>query len=250
MRPEFVFLLNIVLVSRLVYALREERLTTAGLVLLIGVQAVGLLAFEPSPACGVLLGLLLLVAIVSHAAEKKIDRLGTIRLVTLGVQTALVSIATAPAIGVTFNGAAMQWLASLDRFTVLVTAIKIIASHGSNLVLLGALMVINEVNLLLRMQLGSLRLGPDNASADGVAPEATRRPEYAHGKLIGILERILIYVAVMSNQVAAVGLVLAAKGFVRFKEMDDRRFAEYVLIGTLLSALLAVIVALTVKVLL
>jgi hypothetical protein len=42
-------------------------------------------------------------------------------------------------------------------------------------------------------------------------------------------------------------LVLAVKGLARFKEMDDRPFAEYVLVGTLLSLLLAVFVALLVK---
>ena len=34
--------------------------------------------------------------------------------------------------------------------------------------------------------------------------------------------------------------MLAAKGFTRFKELDDRDFAEYVLIGTLLSSSLAI----------
>ncbi|MFP4432374.1 MAG: hypothetical protein ACOCW6_05740 [Spirochaetota bacterium] len=34
---------------------------------------------------------------------------------------------------------------------------------------------------------------------------------------------------------SALGMVLVAKGIVRFQQLDDRDFAEYVLIGTLLS---------------
>jgi hypothetical protein len=247
MSPEFVFLMNVVLVSRLVYVIGEGRLSTAGLLLLMCLQVVGLLAFEPSLAWGILLVLLLVTAIVTHAAEKKSERKGRVRLYALAVQTTLISIACAPAVAITFNGAALHWLASLEKFTVMVAAVRIISSHGSDLTLLGALLVMNEVNLALRIQLKWLKLGPENAASGGTTSKAARSPEYMHGKVIGILERILIYVAVLSNQVAAIGLVLAAKGFVRFKEMDDRRFAEYVLIGTLLSALTAILVAMLVK---
>jgi hypothetical protein len=243
MSPEFTFLLNVILVSRLVFVFREERLTPAGLIILLVIQEVGLFAFQPSPAWGILMALLLLLASVSHALEQRVRANGLTRILTLALQVILASLFTAPSLGVTFNIARLAWLASLDRLTTLVSMVKTIAVHGSDVVLLGALLVVNEVNLLLRIQLGSLRLGPDN----GTAEDAARSPEYLHGKLIGILERSLIYAAVMGNQVAAIGLVLAAKGFVRFKEMDDRRFAEYVLIGTLLSALLAVAVALFVK---
>ena len=39
------------------------------------------------------------------------------------------------------------------------------------------------------------------------------------------------------------GFVLAAKSFARFKELDKREFAEYVLIGTLISMILAIVAA-------
>lgn len=59
---------------------------------------------------------------------------------------------------------------------------------------------------------------------------------------IGMLERLLVYGFVLQGQYAAIGLILAAKSFARFKEMDERDFAEYVLIGTLLSVTSAVAV--------
>ncbi len=60
------------------------------------------------------------------------------------------------------------------------------------------------------------------------------------GEAIGILERILIAVLVRANAEAAIGLVIAAKTVARFRQLDDRDFAEYYLLGTLCSVLVAV----------
>ncbi len=54
----------------------------------------------------------------------------------------------------------------------------------------------------------------------------------------------------LQGRYAAIGLMLAAKSFARFKETDDRDFAEYVLIGTLLSVTSAVAVGEMIKLLL
>jgi hypothetical protein len=67
--------------------------------------------------------------------------------------------------------------------------------------------------------------------------------EFNRGRVIGVLERVLLYWFIMAGQLGAIGFVLAAKAFTRFKALDDRPFAEYVLIGTLLSACLALIAA-------
>jgi hypothetical protein len=55
------------------------------------------------------------------------------------------------------------------------------------------------------------------------------------GAAIGILERLLIVIFVLSGAVAAIGFVVAAKTLARFKQLDDRDFAEYYLLGTLAS---------------
>ena len=60
------------------------------------------------------------------------------------------------------------------------------------------------------------------------------------GKWIGILERILLLTLVLHDAWGAIGFVLAAKSVARFKELDDRRFGEYYLVGTLTSVLVAV----------
>lgn len=72
--------------------------------------------------------------------------------------------------------------------------------------------------------------------------DTTRR-----GRTIGILERLLIVTLVVMDQWAGIAFVIAAKSLARFKEFDDRNFAEYYLIGTLTSALFAIAVGLALK---
>ncbi|HEY7523137.1 MAG TPA: DUF3307 domain-containing protein [Candidatus Limnocylindrales bacterium] len=60
------------------------------------------------------------------------------------------------------------------------------------------------------------------------------------GATIGVLERLLIVVFVLTGSQAAVGFVIAAKTLARFRLLDDRNFAEYYLLGTLASVAVAV----------
>jgi len=59
------------------------------------------------------------------------------------------------------------------------------------------------------------------------------------GATIGILERLVVCVLVLVGQAAAIGFVVAAKTLARFRQLDDRHFAEYYLVGTLASVTLA-----------
>jgi hypothetical protein len=71
--------------------------------------------------------------------------------------------------------------------------------------------------------------------------------ELSRGLLIGVLERALALTLVLTDQFGALGLILAAKALARFRALDDRDFAEYVLIGTLASLLLALLVGLAAR---
>jgi hypothetical protein len=75
--------------------------------------------------------------------------------------------------------------------------------------------------------------------------EFRRRGLLEGGKVIGWLERFLTLTFVLAGSHAAIGLVLAAKGVIRFgeiKEPHEQKVAEYVLIGTMLSLSWAVAV--------
>lgn len=59
--------------------------------------------------------------------------------------------------------------------------------------------------------------------------------EVKTGKWIGILERILILIFLYLNQISSIGFVIAVKSLARFKMMENKIFAEYYLLGTLIS---------------
>jgi hypothetical protein len=68
------------------------------------------------------------------------------------------------------------------------------------------------------------------------------------GKWIGIAERIIIVIFVLNNQYSAIGLLVAAKGIIRFNEKDRPEIkTEYLVIGTLLSIVIAVVTGLIIK---
>ncbi len=61
------------------------------------------------------------------------------------------------------------------------------------------------------------------------------------GSWIGMLEREIILLLGLSNQYGAIGFVLAAKSLARHNQLNQQAFAEKYLVGTLLSALIALI---------
>ncbi|KQT74515.1 hypothetical protein [Microbacterium sp. Leaf436] len=72
-----------------------------------------------------------------------------------------------------------------------------------------------------------------------VAPDETATPTLKGGRLIGPLERILVFVLTLAGAYTLIAAVLAAKGIVRFPEIsrdgDGGDRAEYFLIGSLVS---------------
>ncbi len=67
------------------------------------------------------------------------------------------------------------------------------------------------------------------------------------GNLIGKLERIIVTILVLLNQYGVIGLVLTAKSIARFKQLEDKNFAEKYLVGTLASLSFALIVTIITK---
>ena len=74
--------------------------------------------------------------------------------------------------------------------------------------------------------------------------------DVARGRAVGSLERALALTMVLLGDYAAVGWIIAAKSLARFKQLEDREFAEYFLVGTLASFLLAVLVGMGIRILL
>jgi hypothetical protein len=84
--------------------------------------------------------------------------------------------------------------------------------------------------------------------AKWLPPNQSQTPQSLQnaGKYIGILERALIFLFILTNHFEAVGFLLAAKSIFRFGDLTkahDIKLTEYVLIGTLLSFGIAVAAA-------
>ncbi|HEX2619939.1 MAG TPA: DUF3307 domain-containing protein [Phototrophicaceae bacterium] len=68
------------------------------------------------------------------------------------------------------------------------------------------------------------------------------------GKWIGIIERLIVFIFVMLGQYAAISLLIAAKGIIRFNEKDRPEVkTEYLVIGTLMSIGIALLVGQAVR---
>lgn len=88
------------------------------------------------------------------------------------------------------------------------------------------------------------RAGAATGTPAAALPAAPLGASARVGSTIGVLERILIVVFVLTGTEAAIGFVVAAKTLARFRLLDDRDFAEYYLLGTLASVAVAIVTAL------
>lgn len=114
------------------------------------------------------------------------------------------------------------------------------------LILCGYLFTLKEGTIFIRLSLNRIRAVPKKKDK----PQQRDLAEYERGKLIGILERTFIYFLIIFHQIGAIAVIIALKSLARFKELEDKQFAEYFLIGSLLSLLMAGIPAVVVRILL
>lgn len=84
---------------------------------------------------------------------------------------------------------------------------------------------------------------------NAVIPNKNKTNKMNVSAWIGILERILIFIFILTGQFAAIGFLIAAKSVFRFNDAreDGNKKAEYFLLGTLISFTLAIVVGLLVS---
>jgi hypothetical protein len=101
------------------------------------------------------------------------------------------------------------------------------------------LFLMRPVNIAIRV-FGS-KEQPGEGTKDGAA-------DLRAGRCIGILERLIVLILALYGQYSAIAFVFAAKSIARFKKIeDDPTFAEYYLMGTLFSALAAILGAIIIN---
>jgi hypothetical protein len=83
---------------------------------------------------------------------------------------------------------------------------------------------------------------------DGSSPEPTLDVnEYNRGRIIGNIERLMLMTFVALHAYEALAFLLTAKGFLRSKELEQLDFADYFLVGTLISSMVAIVAGLGIQ---
>jgi hypothetical protein len=70
---------------------------------------------------------------------------------------------------------------------------------------------------------------------------------YKHGRMIGMVERLILAALVANGQYTAVAFFFAGKGLIRSKDLESRVWADYLLLGSLVSFLVALVVDLAIS---
>ena len=78
------------------------------------------------------------------------------------------------------------------------------------------------------------------------AESTVNEEELRRGRMIGNMERLLIYLLALLNVWSLASVTVAVKAIARFKKLEEQEFAEYFLMGTLSSLLFAVITVIVV----
>ena len=100
-------------------------------------------------------------------------------------------------------------------------------------------------NLFCRVMLNSappLPAAPQENQAQETSPPQSES-RIAAGRVIGVLERLLIILGIVFARWEIIAGVVALKTVARYKELDTQLNAEYFLIGSLASIFWAVVVA-------
>jgi len=92
---------------------------------------------------------------------------------------------------------------------------------------------------------GVLAMAGAEAAASGMnhGVGSAARQIFAAGRTIGILERSLILLGIVTGRWEVMAAVVALKTVARYRELDKQLNAEYFLVGSLASILWAVLVA-------
>lgn len=115
---------------------------------------------------------------------------------------------------------------------------------------------ISVVGVLLLMLATGNRVARLAIAAVGATPQPESQSRARSGRVIGALERLLLVLLMIAGNGAAVAGVVAAKGILRYPEIQrgssdgeahGGHLAEYVLVGTLASVLVALVGALLVS---
>jgi hypothetical protein len=249
MSIEFITYLNLILIPRLAYLRNDGELGNVAALSVWGSQlALVGLVFQLN---WTLLSVLLVVSLCIAAEKgfaKRIDLARGYRLLGLLILALIPLYIASFSSGFVFSRQILGLSAHLQAHLAPLAGLTACDFRFASTLVMGFLLLGNETNILVRAVVHRLDLEPRQAAATGggdggqEAAGQVDEDEYNAGRVIGILERwLMLLVILWSDSLSALGFIIAAKGLARMKQLEEKEFAEYMLVGTLLSALMALL---------
>lgn len=254
MSLELLTYLNLVLLSRLAFTRSDQAIGMGtALKMFVPFAVVLFLLFEESAASLVALAMAVLVFFWEPQLGSRVEMARGYRLLGFLMQVLVPVYVGSFGSGFSFSPVASAIASHLVEHLSFLVPVYPGEFYRVSLVAFGLLVLANETNILVRMVFHSLALEPrlpEAVGEDQQEPEAgdIDTVEYNAGRVIGILERWLMFLVVLwSSDLSALAFIIAAKGLARFRQLEEKAFAEYMLVGTLLSALSAILVGVYIK---
>ena len=241
----YLYLICIVLITRLFFQFRDNPITLKHNIYKTIIESIALFIFEWNYWLLIIFFVVIILNAFNYQIEKRDSQLKLSRLIFLLLYLTLFSFFFSARINIHFNPGLFNSFLNLESNFIIIAFLKRVDWTYFFMVSSGLLLVLNEANIFIRYLMESLHLVPHLKLRKKT--QEIDSQEYNRGRVIGILERILIYFFVLNNHLAAVGFILTAKGITRFKELENREFAEYFLIGTLLSSIISGAIALLIR---
>lgn len=238
----FYYLINLILAERLFLLPSDRPVSLSKSIIFFIISIVFLLIFNITFSLIAFFVLLTILNAAFFLIEQKSHSINSIRIISILMNIILVGVFTSRNFSLHINEQVIYFLKSLSNHFYFLQFFENVNWLTINIILMGFMFLLKESNVIIRFIFERSSQEPKTNNSEEID-----KKEYSAGRIIGALERILILFFVLNNQLAAIGFIIAAKGFTRFKELDNREFAEYVLIGTLLSASIAIAVSFLVR---
>lgn len=177
-----------------------------------------------------------------------------------GHRRALAVLAAGAAVAIAFSGwgsmvagPLRQWLESIAWLDSMPFGVSVLG-HPQGLLMVAGILLVNlsTANSVVRLVLVSTGAIPPVDPAQVGPPTGSAPAQLRGGRLLGSMERLLIVGLGLAGQLTAAGLVIAAKGIIRFPELQSKhsdtesvsgvgidQVTEYFLVGSFVSWLFA-----------
>lgn len=243
----FNYLLIIIIIPRLFFLFQDNPIDIRKTIYSIIFQIIPVLFLQNNFALISLIITLIIFQLIYYFIEQKTKSINMWRFTSLLIYLIIIEFYSSSILKIDFNVSAIQFVSNLKNIFPFFQSIELIQNNKFLLIFLSLLLLMNESNFFIRTLFDLLKLNLSISPQDSSGNKKSDIDELKAGRIIGILERIIIFIFIYFDSYGAVGFVLAAKTFARFKKLDDQTFAEYVLIGTLVSSLISICVTLFVK---